>query len=312
MLERLIRCLLPAAVLVLATCVSPAPPPARVAAAPSPLPSPVVIASPAPAPSPARVVHDTALVQTLERGATQLLDRHQAVLLADLKSQFGRKQCSLPLLVPLSQKLTPGQIYEQCQRSVLTMGGMYKCDKCTRWHANTSCGFPITASGAVVTNYHVLADKRNQALVAMTAEGAVFSVKEVLAANAEDDVAIVQLDTKGAVLPALALAPRAPVGTPVCLISHPDRHFYVLTCGMVSRYSEREKNGKSVLLMDITADYARGSSGAPVFNDQGAVVGLVATTESIYYDVADGKKENLQMVFKHCVPAENVLKLIRR
>jgi len=26
----------------------------------------------------------------------------------------------------------------------------------------------------------------------------------------------------------------------------------------------------------------------------------------------DGRKEDLQMVFKHCVPAENVLKLIRR
>ena len=49
-----------------------------------------------------------------------------------------------------------------------------------------------------------------------------------------------------------------------------------------------------------------------MFDERGAVVGMVADTVSIYYDEKAGHKDNLQMVVKECVPAANVLKLIER
>jgi hypothetical protein len=62
--------------------------------------------------------------------------------------------------------------------------------------------------------------------------------------------------------------------------------------------------------MTITADFARGSSGAPVLNDNGELAGIVRSTESICYEVEKGQQQDLQMVFKTCVPSASLLKLI--
>ena len=63
--------------------------------------------------------------------------------------------------------------------------------------------------------------------------------------------------------------------------------------------------------MAITADYAKGSSGAPVLNSKGEVVGMVSATNSIYYNKERGQNQNLQMVIKSCIPVDAIRRLIR-
>ena len=99
------------------------------------------------------------------------------------------------------------------------------------------------------------------------------------------------------------------VGDPVWVISHPASTFYYLSHGIVGRRFVQSRRGREIELLDITADYARGSSGAPVLDATGAVVGVVRSTRSIYYEEDDGQQKNLQMVFKHCVPARAVKEL---
>jgi S1-C subfamily serine protease len=146
--------------------------------------------------------------------------------------------------------------------------------------------------------------------VATTADGRIMPVLSVLAASEADDIAIVQLGGEG--LQPVPLLADAPVGSKVCAISHPDSQYYTLTEGIISRYCVRTTKGAEVPLMAITADYAKGSSGAPILDECGNAVGMVASTISIYYTNEGGKKDNLQMVLKHCVPAASVLKLIER
>jgi len=261
------------------------------------------------------VIDDYALYNRLLRAAGRLAEGDKVTPLEDLRAQLDRPRCALSLANAPTRTMTPSDVYDRYRQSVLVLGGVYKCDKCSRWHVTLSTGFVITASGAVVTNYHVVDNKKHVTMVAMTHDGTVLPVKEVLAASKDDDTAILALAAGGRRFQPAALSTDAPVGSPVSVISHPARRFYTLTRGIVSRYflvPVGEKRETAVPRMHITADFARGSSGGPLFNARGAVVGFVKSTASIYYDVSEGKKDSLQMVFKECIPASQVLKLIEQ
>jgi len=209
--------------------------------------------------------------------------------------------------------MTPAEIYADFKGSVLMCGSAYKCSKCARWHVGTATAFVLTEAGVLVTNHHVVNNKNGKALIVMTYEGKHFPVMEVLAANEADDIAIIRIDPKGVKLKSITLDAKAPVGTPVTVISHPKGRYYKLSTGVVSRYFSRTKGRARTSRVSITADYARGSSGGPVIGPNGAVIGMVASTSNIYYeDKAEKGKQRLQMVVKECATAANILKLIKK
>ncbi|NQT52181.1 trypsin-like peptidase domain-containing protein [bacterium] len=258
----------------------------------------------------AEVIDDKARLKRLEASAQAIAEAGKATPVTTLIEQLKRTECSLSLARSRRGRMTPAEVYAECVGSVVVLAGIYKCSRCPKWHIAVSSGFFITTRGALVTNHHVVSNKAMQHLVAMTYGGSIYPVKEVLAASEANDVAILQLDAPGVAFTPLPLVAGEPVGAPVTVISHPDSRLYTFSEGMVSRRFVHVRKGKPVDTLAITADFARGSSGAPVLNGRGAVVGFVGSTRSVYFKVTEGKKENLQMVFKHCVPSESVLKLI--
>jgi hypothetical protein len=61
-------------------------------------------------------------------------------------------------------------------------------------------------------------------------------------------------------------------------------------------------------MLEITAEYAIGSSGGPVLDERGNAIGMVCATDTIFADAQ--KKEDPQAVVRTCVPAESILRLI--
>ena len=255
-------------------------------------------------------IDDRRILSLLTQAADDLTQEGKLTPMKNLIAQLNRSRCSvkLPALAPRPQ--TSAQLAAGARPGVLVLGGVYKCTKCPHWHVNPASGFVLTESGAVATCYHVVTNRENASIVAMTDDGKVHAVREVLAADESADVAILQLDGHG--FKPLPLSTNAPTGSAVRVLSHPSRHFYTLTEGIVSRQFLQTKRGRPITQLAITADFARGSSGAPVFNEQGAVVGIVDATQSLYYTVHDGQKEDLQMVFKHCIATRHLLDLIQR
>lgn len=198
--------------------------------------------------------------------------------------------------------------FARAKAATLVLGHLYLCGKCEKFHGNLAGGVLLSADGLALTNYHVLDFREAIVFGAMTSSGEIFAIDQVLAASKSDDVALVRL--RGASgLPHLTLQPQIETGDEVFVISHPDGHFYTLTRGYVARRYLTAK--ERVPRLQITADFAKGSSGAGIFNHRGDLVGLVTSTNSIYYSESEGKKDNLQMVVKSGVPVESILKLFR-
>ena len=223
-------------------------------------------------------------------------------------NQADGQGCRLELERPSRWAMSSERLLRRHRASILVLGHVYQCDRCPRYHARTDTGFVLTRSGAVATCLHSLQDKNVLAVVALTGDGRVAPVVEVLAADPAADLVIMQMEGEG-YLP-LPVAANAPAGAQIRVLSHPDRNYFTLTSGVVSRYSIDRVGEATLVRMAVTAGFAKGSSGAPVLDERGGVVGLVVSTRSIYYHVENGRKDNLQMVIRHCVPASYLLELI--
>ena len=94
------------------------------------------------------------------------------------------------------------------------------------------------------------------------ADGAGVPVRGGLASGKKDDVAVIRLDMSDArSLPPLPLGTNPPPGSEIRVMSHPNKHFYHLSSGIISRYFPETGPGGETEGMSITADYGRGPSG---------------------------------------------------
>lgn len=260
------------------------------------------------APPPAPCVDNARLRRALHENLRRIYEAGETVGMHVLAAQLKRTRCAVTLPPGPGRGISPAPLYERHRHAVLVIGTLYKCEKCAKWHNSHASGFLVTDTGIAVTNYHIFDNKTVKAVAvgAMTCDGTVFPVREILAADARNDIAVFRIGGSG--FPHFDLSTRDPVGSAVWVISHPGRRYYMLTEGIISgRYFEPRAKGK-IARMSITADFGRGSSGAPVINACGAVIGMVATTEEVQSQ-AKGDEVYAQMVVKSCVPSEAILAL---
>lgn len=201
---------------------------------------------------------------------------------------------------------------EKWRRAVVVIGSISKCEECPEWHMDSvSAGWIMTSDGLVATNFHVLEDEKAEQLGVMTADGRVFRIKEIVAADRHGDAAILRLDANAEEWSWLPMAERAFAGEEVRILSHPDGRFYSLSKGIVSRLhrAPADDDSEPRIWTTVTADFGAGSSGAPVLNDRGEVIGMVSSTAALLADAEEGKEpaaEDVQMVFKDCVSLETM------
>ena len=252
-------------------------------------------------PEPA-VIDDRQIVQQMTAKVTEMMDSDSVGEMKSLIEKLKKEPKAKLQLPEISQSSA-----DEAQKAVAVVGGVYKCNRCPDWHIAPASGFLI-AEDLVVTNYHVVDNPERSGLAVRLFDGRMFMVEDVVAASERYDLAVLRLPKTG--IKPVALGPSAPVGAKVNLISHPNRKFYTLSEGKVARYFVTRRNRRPVPAMAITADFGKGSSGAPVLNEEGQVVGVAASTESLYYTEKEGVQNNLQMVFKNCVPVSQLLELI--
>src|SRR5262249_35088030 len=139
------------------------------------------------------------------------------------------------------------------------------------------------ADGVLVTNWHVFENlEPGTVFGAADYKGTVYPLTDFLGGDKVADVAVVRIAATG-LTPLPVAADYAAVGTDVAVLGHPGDCYYVFTQGHVTRYSTNkteDMKGREVW-MGITAEYAGGSSGSPVLNRLGAVVGMASSTVTL-------------------------------
>jgi len=130
----------------------------------------------------------------------------------------------------------------------------------------------VVDGGVIVTNHHVIAGATSARV--RFQDGRVFDTVHVLYDDPVNDLAIIGVDGDvGA--PAIAVAAEsAAVGDNVVVIGSPLGLDYSLSSGLVA--ARREQEGTHLLQIDATI--APGSSGGPVFDGHGVLVGVSVST----------------------------------
>ena len=217
-----------------------------------------------------------------------------------------RSELTLPALAPTLENHQP-EVYDRTRNASLVLGHLYLCGKCENYHANLAGGVILSPDGLVLTNYHVIDFKDAIVFGAMTANGTIFGIEKVVASSKQHDLALLKL-REAKDLTYVVPQEKIETGEEIFVISHPDGHFYTLTKGYVARkYLTPEQKTP---MLQITADFAKGSSGAGIFNARGELAGIATSTSSIYYDGSEESPDNLQMVIKSGIPASSLRELI--
>jgi len=133
-------------------------------------------------------------------------------------------------------------------------------------------GFLVSADGAVLTNYHVIANG-NTAVVKLS-DGRMLIVDGVLAADRVRDLAVIKIHGKNFRTLILGNSDRVEVGEEVVAIGHPLGLELTVSNGILSAVPTIEKEGGKFL--QVTAPISHGSSGGPLFNMAGEVIGITS------------------------------------
>jgi len=132
-------------------------------------------------------------------------------------------------------------------------------------------GFIVDKKGVIVTNFHVI-DNAEELLV-RTKDEEEYEVKGYYIADSKKDYAIIRIS--GFDLPTVKLgnSKYVKIGEEVLAIGHPRGLSHTVTNGIISQI--RKNDGVKTFQINAAIDH--GSSGGPLFNNKGEVIGITTS-----------------------------------
>jgi len=194
---------------------------------------------------------------------------------------------AFPLSIPAKEEIT--EIVKQVQPSVVVITTYDEAGKAL----GQGSGFFVGKDGQLITNRHVLYGASHAQV--KTADGKEYPIQKIIAEDKEGDLIRFSIDIPPNVVSPLTISgDTLEVGAQVVVIGNPLGLEKTVTDGIVSAVREIPSFGK---IVQISAPISPGSSGSPVVNRKGEVIG-VAT-----FLLREGQNLNF------AVPSERIAKL---
>ncbi|MBZ4189387.1 S1 family peptidase [Niabella beijingensis] len=233
-------------------------------------------------------------------------------------------------IIPVKQRskqLDGASIFSSRRNSVFILGKLLKRKPGAGVDFDlTGTAFAVTEDGVCATNYHVLKEllvkgaTNDSVYFVLTADKNIYFIDKILAYSQNNDVALFKVQTNGKKMIPIPFGGPAPVGTTVYCLSNPVGFFYYFSRGMVARNiivpaqqaaAGYNPAGKPPLRMEITADYGVGSSGGPILDQFGNMVGMVSSTIPLGSPSSGAATGHQQMVVKDAIPVVAIRELLK-
>ncbi|MEI6376020.1 MAG: serine protease [bacterium] len=213
-----------------------------------------------------------------------------------------------------THQLPPPELADALRHSTVALGLRYQEPRSKKWRFMIGATAFAIAPEVLSTSLHVMtidpAIMREAQAVAVTEDGKVFPVAEIIAASDRADSCLIRVP--GLDLPPLPLRGGVRPGEQIWCMSHPDGFAYMFTGGQVARISRDRYDEKHqpALHVEVTAEYCPGSSGGAITDAAGNVVAQVSSINN--YDgftSRDGKAVNGIVSARTCTAAEELMAL---
>jgi tetratricopeptide (TPR) repeat protein len=155
-------------------------------------------------------------------------------------------------------------VYKENQRSVVVVFAVNK----KGGEISQGSGFITKSDGVVVTNLHVI-NKATQIKVKVGDK--MFPVENIIYADKKNDLVALKIKAKDLPSVSINYVQNVTVGEKIYVISSPRGLENTISEGLVSGMRGERLGLK---LLQITAPISPGSSGSPVFNEKGEVIGV--------------------------------------
>lgn len=175
-------------------------------------------------------------------------------------------------------KTSAGKVFEMIKIFPTINDKLNKSQNTKRESSGT--GFAISSNGIIVTNYHVIEGANSIQVKGINAEFSKSYKAKVIVSDKHNDLALIQIDDKSfttlGIIPYIVKTSISSVGENIFVMGYPLRASMgdeiKLTNGIISSKTGYQGDISSY---QISAPVQPGNSGAPLFNSQGNLIGIV-------------------------------------
>lgn len=198
-----------------------------------------------------------------------------------IKQRSDSNKAKPTVTKPPQENISENETIRNQTKTKLTLNLLFKKHKESVFMIFTSdgekgyqgSGFFVSDNGVAISNYHVFEGTSKGLEIIRTAEGKELKVEEVLDYNKEKDYIIFKVSSGlGLKYIPIPIAENQPeIGEDVFAIGNPYELEHTLSTGIVSGYRNNDK------WIQTTTEITHGSSGGPLLNMKGEVVGITTS-----------------------------------
>ncbi|MCP4445799.1 MAG: serine protease [Myxococcales bacterium] len=184
------------------------------------------------------------------------------------------------------KELTPREIMERFKPAIV------RIENNMGMRVGTGTGFLLTPTGRIATNLHVIVG--GGVLRVKLSDDTVHAVRRVVAIDQDRDLAVIEIDVERPMSTVkLGDSDAVVPGDSVTAVGNPMRFDYTVSDGLISSVRQIEDD---VTVLQISAPISQGSSGGPLFNAFGEVIGVATFVSS------EGQNINFGMPINYIRP----------